>query len=52
MIVSTSGSRRTTSQVIPTSEDVLYVATRNEYDLRDAFDVDPPEPTDRGTNAD
>jgi archaeosortase A (PGF-CTERM-specific) len=39
-------------EVLTIIEDVLYVATRNEYDLRDAFDVDPPDPTDRGTNAD
>jgi len=39
-------------EVLTIIEDVLYVVTRNEYDLRSAFDVEVPEAGDHGTKAD
>ncbi|PSP74778.1 archaeosortase A [Halobacteriales archaeon QS_3_64_16] len=39
-------------EVLTIVEDVLYVVTRNEYDLRSAFDVEIPEASDHGTKAD
>ncbi|PSQ26021.1 archaeosortase A [Halobacteriales archaeon QS_8_65_32] len=39
-------------EVLTIVEDVLYVVTRNEYDLRSAFDVETPDRTDRAGKAD
>ena len=39
-------------EVLTIVEDVLYVLTRNEYDLQSAFDVEVPEARERGVRAD
>jgi len=39
-------------EVLTIVEDVLYVVTRNEYDLESALDVDVSDPSDHGAKAD
>ena len=39
-------------QVLTIIEDVLYVLTRNEYDLQSAFDVEAPETGEHGVRVD